>query len=194
MIEDFGVSIYSNALLESLSGLDGMGSFGNSLYLGNMSRFNNFEGLPSVPMTLRNLTLFNLPSVTSLEKLGQMASHSSTASIELSYLPSLPSLKGLEGFKEISNLVMTHNAKLADVKALSQSKITGPLILVDDNGSLCDFTGLKENAAKVNGSRVFDTCGTPSQVLTPPPVRNSGLSIFYKNGLGAALLALAFLF
>lgn len=177
--ESDGLALASLPLLTSLSGLGRITTLGNGLVLENLPALSSLAGLSTANLTLRNLTLSDIPQLKSLEELFNTGSGSLIpASLKLTYLPALVSLKGLEGFTEVSNLVILHNGALSDVRALSTTKFTGPLLFVDDNGSLCDFAGLQDTAAQVNGSQVFNTCGKATTNVngstTAPVSRNSG--------------------
>ena len=129
--------------------------------MSNLPVLTSLDGLPEVKMSVRNLTLSNV-SIPTLDKLSFLTSHPAAASIKITFLPYIVSLEGIEGFQDVNNLVVMHNGLLQDVKAFSNTKFKGPLILVDDNGALCDFTGLKDTAARISGSQVYDTCGKPA--------------------------------
>ena len=149
-------------------------------------------------MSVGNLTLFNLPLISDLSPLGSISSTSQGSSITIAYLPELYSLSGLQGFVNVTNLVLLHNAYLNDTTALSKTKFTGPLILVDDNGSLCKFDGISNSAAMIKGSRVFDTCGIPTKAyngsyIDPLPGSVSSTNYGFRMGSsGIVMLVLLF--
>ena len=189
-----GLVLASLPSLTSLSGLGRITTLGNGLVLENLPALSSLAGLSTANLTLRNLTLSDLPQVKSLSELFNTGSGSLLpASLKLTYLPSLVSLKGLEGYTQVSNLVLLHNAALSDVTALSKTKFTGPLLLVDDNGSLCDFAGLKDTAAQVNGSQVFNTCGKATTNVngsTTAPVSRNAAGSNNALSLGPLFLTL----
>ena len=194
-----GLVLASLPLLTSLSGLGRITTLGNGLVLENLPALASLAGLSTANMTLRNLTLSNIPQLKSLGELSNTGSDFIIpASLKLTYLPALVSLKGLEGYTKVSNLVILHNGALSDVRALSKTKFTGPLLLVDDNGSLCDFAGLQDTAAQVNGSQVFNTCGKATTNVngstTAPVSRNLGkLAMDHMSALPLFLTVLSFL-
>lgn len=190
-----GLVLASLPSLTSLSGLGRITTLGNGLVLENLPALSSLAGLSTANLTLRNLTLSDLPQVKSLSELFNTGSGSLLpASLKLTYLPSLVSLKGLERYTQVSNLVLLHNAALSDVTALSKTKFTGPLLLVDDNGSLCDFAGLKDTAAQVNGSQVFNTCGKATTNVngsTTAPVSRNAANALSLGPLFLTLLSFA---
>ncbi|KAI8823460.1 uncharacterized protein EV422DRAFT_356201 [Fimicolochytrium jonesii] len=154
----FGISIYGNPLLASLDGLQSLSSVGNYLDLHNNTRMTSIKSLPtsgSFPVPF--LRVSALPALDSLAPLSVYTSTANGSAVDISMNDQITTLAGLAGFTKISNLTIAHNAMLADVTALGNSTITGP-VLVDDNTKLCDLSAIKATAG------VKATCGQKQQV------------------------------
>lgn len=156
----FGVRVYRNKKLTSLNGLQNLRDLGNQLELSQLPLLRNLEGLPAGPITVRNITLIENEALTDISLLSTYVTDQGGCALEFTRNKNLVSMNGLQGIDKWTNMIITSNSRLADVSALSNAEIKGPIVDISDNGRLCDFQGVNTTAAAVAGANVDYSCGT----------------------------------
>ncbi|KAJ1547811.1 hypothetical protein HK096_010988 [Nowakowskiella sp. JEL0078] len=161
----FGISIYRNQKLKSLDGLQSLQSVGNTIFIDNCPILTTLSPLAANPLTApASLILTSLPALGDLTSLKQFTTRNNVStSIQLSNLTYVLSLSGLEGFTNIGNLTILSNPRLADISVLKNALVAGPIVDFEDNGLLCDFSGLNVSIpAKVPSAKFVSACGKAS--------------------------------
>ncbi|TPX69141.1 hypothetical protein SpCBS45565_g02634 [Spizellomyces sp. 'palustris'] len=159
----FGISVYGNPVLAALDGLQNLKTVGNVVIISNNTRLNSLDNLPSTgPFPVQSITIERLPVIKTLAPLSVFTSAANGTALKVTTCDSLTSLDGIS-LASVTNLTLTHNAALADVKAIGNSKIAGPIVQVDDNTKLCDLSPVQTAAGGVSGAQILNTCGKPQQ-------------------------------
>ncbi|KAI9094629.1 hypothetical protein DFS34DRAFT_628536 [Phlyctochytrium arcticum] len=158
----FGLSIYSNPRLAGLDGIENLKSVGMMVDLRNNTLLTTIDKIPAGPFAINAISIEGMPNLKSLAPLSAFNSGVNGTAVSISRLDSLTSLDGLK-LATISNLTITHNGLLADVKALSTIKVAGPSVVVDDNSKLCDLSPINTAVGSLAGTQISDTCGKPQR-------------------------------
>jgi hypothetical protein len=93
------------------------------------------EGLPAGVITAKNITLVDNSVLRDISLFSTYVSDPTIGcSLEITRNEVLTSLSGFEGLTKISSLIITSNAQLTSVSAISSATIEGPTIDISDNG------------------------------------------------------------
>ncbi|KAJ3073231.1 hypothetical protein HK102_006052 [Quaeritorhiza haematococci] len=164
----FGVSIYNNPRLSSLSGLESLRSFGHIFLVADCPSLRDLRGIPTPQGTgieARNITLRRNINMTDISQLSIFNSPPASTpgvtgtNLEVLDMLLLSRLDGLSGLTRIGNLIIKSNSALVNVDAIAKASINGPVVDINDNGRLCEFSGVNVTAAKVPDAIVVNACG-----------------------------------
>ena len=176
-----GITLTNNTQLKSIDAFGSLKSGGNQITLIGMPNVPDLNGFPSVSSnarsTIQSITIEDMTGLQSIAGLAMFASPTTRpgTSVNITNTIALSSLDGLEGLTLVSSFWLQHNAGLTSVQALKNAYITGPTIVIADNGMLCSFTGL-DSSLPTRLNAVFNsTCGQPTTV--------NGQPVYGKNTL-----------
>jgi hypothetical protein len=106
------------------------------LEISSLPLLKTLEGLPAGVINAKNITLVNNDALQDISLFSTYVSDVNGCSLEITRNKVLTSLNGFQGLTKISSLIITSNARLTSVSAISSATIEGPIIDISDNGMI----------------------------------------------------------